>query len=47
MIDTGTRKLYYVRGNMSAYAYPIGVGRDGFAWTRAPKPGYVAVPEPA
>ncbi len=42
VIDTGTRKLYYVRGNMSAYAYPIGVGRDGFAWTGTEKVSRVA-----
>lgn len=33
VIDTGARRLYYVRNAMSAYAYPIGVGREGFAWT--------------
>lgn len=33
VIDTGARKLYYVRGHMSAFAYSIGVGRDGFSWT--------------
>lgn len=33
VIDTGARKLYFVRNSMSAFAYPIGVGRDGFSWT--------------
>ncbi len=33
VIDTSARKLYYVLGPTVAYAYPIGVGRDGFRWT--------------
>jgi lipoprotein-anchoring transpeptidase ErfK/SrfK len=33
VIDTGARKLYYVINTTSAYAYPIGVGRQGFGWT--------------
>ena len=33
VIDTGTRKLYYVLPDNSAYAYSIGVGREGFDWT--------------
>lgn len=33
VIDTSARKLYFVRGRMSAFAYPIGVGKDGFSWT--------------
>lgn len=33
VIDTSARRLYYVRNAMSAFAYPIGVGRDGFSWT--------------
>ena len=37
VIDTGARKLYYVTGPMSAYAYPIGVGREGFSWTGSEK----------
>ena len=37
VIDTSGRKLYYVTGLTSALAYPIGVGREGFAWTGAEK----------
>lgn len=37
VIDTGARKLYYVTSPFSAYAYPIGVGREGFAWTGSQK----------
>jgi lipoprotein-anchoring transpeptidase ErfK/SrfK len=33
VIDTSARKLYYVLSTTSAYAYPIGVGRQGFTWT--------------
>lgn len=33
VIDTSARKLYYVLRPTIAYAYPIGVGRDGFRWT--------------
>lgn len=33
VIDTSARKLYYVINTRTAYAYPIGVGRQGFAWT--------------
>jgi lipoprotein-anchoring transpeptidase ErfK/SrfK len=33
VIDSGSRKLYYVLNDASAYAYPIGVGREGFSWT--------------
>jgi lipoprotein-anchoring transpeptidase ErfK/SrfK len=33
IIDTSGRKLYYVLPDKRAYAYPISVGRDGFAWT--------------
>jgi lipoprotein-anchoring transpeptidase ErfK/SrfK len=33
VIDTSARKLYYVLSSTSAYAYPIGVGRQGFTWT--------------
>jgi lipoprotein-anchoring transpeptidase ErfK/SrfK len=33
VIDTGARKLYYVLADNRAYAYAIGVGRDGFGWT--------------
>ena len=37
IIDTGARRLYYVTSSFSAYAYPIGVGREGFAWTGSEK----------
>lgn len=37
VIDTGARRLFYVRSNMSAFAYPIAVGREGFAWTGSEK----------
>ncbi len=33
VIDTSARKLYYVLSASTAYAYPIGVGRQGFTWT--------------
>jgi lipoprotein-anchoring transpeptidase ErfK/SrfK len=33
IIDTSGRKLYYVLSDQRAYAYPISVGREGFAWT--------------
>jgi lipoprotein-anchoring transpeptidase ErfK/SrfK len=33
VIDVGERKLYYVLADNQAYAYPIGVGREGFGWT--------------
>ena len=33
VIDTGARKLYYVLADSRAYAYSIGVGREGFGWT--------------
>jgi lipoprotein-anchoring transpeptidase ErfK/SrfK len=32
IIDTGTRKLYYVVGDNRAIQYGIGVGRPGFEW---------------
>lgn len=35
VIDVGGRKLYYVLPGNRAYAYPIGVGREGFGWTGA------------
>ena len=37
VIDTSARKLYYVTNSGSAFAYPIGVGREGFAWTGSEK----------
>ena len=33
IIDTSARKLYYMLSATEAYAYPIAVGKDGFAWT--------------
>lgn len=33
VIDTSKRKLYYVLSSSSAYAYSIGVGRQGFGWS--------------
>jgi lipoprotein-anchoring transpeptidase ErfK/SrfK len=33
IIDTQSRKLYYVLPNKKAYEYPISVGREGFTWT--------------
>lgn len=33
VIDVAERKLYYVLADNRAYAYPIGVGREGFGWT--------------
>jgi lipoprotein-anchoring transpeptidase ErfK/SrfK len=33
VIDSNARRLYFVRNPMSAFAYPIGVGREGFSWT--------------
>lgn len=42
LIDVGARKLYYVNGNATAYAYPIGVGRQGFAWTGTEKVSRIA-----
>ena len=42
VIDVKARKLYYVLGNTRAYAYPIGVGREGFSWTGTEKVSRVA-----
>lgn len=42
VIDTSRRKLYYVTGMTQAFAYPIGVGREGFSWTGAEKVSRVA-----
>lgn len=33
LIDSGARRLYYTLNSQTAYAYPISVGREGFAWT--------------
>lgn len=32
IVDTGDRKLFRVNGDGTAYAHPIGVGREGFSW---------------
>jgi lipoprotein-anchoring transpeptidase ErfK/SrfK len=42
VIDTSKRKLYYVLSSTSAYAYSIGVGRQGFAWTGKEKVARIA-----
>ncbi|HVX34865.1 MAG TPA: L,D-transpeptidase [Hyphomicrobium sp.] len=42
VIDTSKRKLYYVLSTTSAYAYPIGVGRQGFGWTGKEKISRIA-----
>jgi lipoprotein-anchoring transpeptidase ErfK/SrfK len=42
VIDTSARKLYYVLSPNSAYAYSIGVGRQGFAWTGNEKVSRIA-----
>ncbi|MEQ1718382.1 MAG: L,D-transpeptidase [Hyphomicrobium sp.] len=42
VIDSNARRLYFVRGHMSAFAYPIGVGREGFSWTGTEKVSRVA-----
>lgn len=42
VIDTSKRKLYYILSATSAYAYPIAVGRQGFAWTGKEKISRIA-----
>lgn len=42
VIDTSARKLYYVLSATSAYAYSIGVGRQGFTWTGKEKVSRIA-----
>ncbi len=42
VIDTSARKLYYVLSSNSAYAYSIGVGRQGFAWAGKEKVSRIA-----
>ncbi|WP_045835926.1 L,D-transpeptidase [Hyphomicrobium sp. 99] len=42
VIDTSARKLYYVLSSTSAYAYSIGVGRQGFTWTGKEKVSRIA-----
>ena len=33
IVDTQSRKLYYVLPGKKAFEYPISVGRDGFTWS--------------
>jgi lipoprotein-anchoring transpeptidase ErfK/SrfK len=33
VIDTSARRLYLVQSSTTALAYPVSVGREGFAWT--------------
>jgi lipoprotein-anchoring transpeptidase ErfK/SrfK len=33
VIDTASRRLYYVLSSSAAYSYPIAVGKQGFAWS--------------
>lgn len=42
IIDTQSRKLYFVLPNKQAYEYPISVGRDGFTWTGSQKISRIA-----
>lgn len=42
VIDASKRKLYYVLSSTSAYAYSIGVGRQGFGWSGKEKVSRVA-----
>lgn len=42
VIDTGARKLYYVKGGGTAYVYPITVGKQGFTWTGTQKVSRIA-----
>jgi len=42
VIDTSKRKLYYVLSSSSAYAYSIGVGRQGFGWSGKEKVSRIA-----
>ena len=37
VIETGSRKLYYVLPDKQAYEYRISVGREGFNWTGTEK----------
>jgi lipoprotein-anchoring transpeptidase ErfK/SrfK len=37
VIDAGARRLYYVLAGNRAYAYSIGVGREGFGWSGTEK----------
>lgn len=42
VIDASKRKLYYVLSSTSAYAYSIGVGRQGFGWSGKEKVSRIA-----
>ena len=37
VIDANARRLYFVLEGQRAYAYPIGVGREGFGWSGTEK----------
>lgn len=37
IIDSSARRLYYTLSASEAYAYPVSVGREGFAWTGTEK----------
>jgi lipoprotein-anchoring transpeptidase ErfK/SrfK len=42
IIDTQSRKLYFVLPNKQAYEYPISVGREGFTWSGTQKISRIA-----
>lgn len=42
IIDTSTRRLFYVISPNAAYSYPISVGREGFSWTGTEKVSRIA-----
>jgi lipoprotein-anchoring transpeptidase ErfK/SrfK len=42
VIDVGGKKLFHVRDDSTADAYPIGVGRIGFSWTGVEKVSRIA-----
>lgn len=42
IVDTGDRKLFRVNGDGTAFMYPIGVGREGFAWQGEEKVSRIA-----
>jgi lipoprotein-anchoring transpeptidase ErfK/SrfK len=35
LVDTAERKLYFVLAGHQAISFPVGVGREGFAWSGA------------
>lgn len=42
IVDTQSRKLYFVLPGKKAYEYPISVGREGFTWTGSQKISRIA-----